>query len=368
MATAYRAEHIGSLLRPPELLVARERRERGEISSDQLREAEDRAILGAVAWQREAGLDVITDGEYRRAGWFAGFCDAVAGFEPRPVVRERRGPEGPVIMESTQQTIVAKLEPKRRIAGEEAAFMRAHAGVPFKITLTSPVFFMMATFMPGVSEKAYTDRAAAAHDLAAIIRSEVTALIEQGVPYVQIDAPQYTQIADPTHHGRMIADGWPPAQALEDAVAADVAWLTGMRCRGTTIGVHLCRGNVRGMWIAEGGYDAIAERLFTSLDVDRILLEYDTDRAGSFAPLRFIPKGVTVVLGLVTTKGPQLETRDELLRRIDEASKYVPVERLALSPQCGFATQAAGNPLSLDDQRRKLELIVDVAHHVWGHA
>lgn len=368
MTTKYRSEHVGSLLRPPELLEARARAEEGTIEEAELHAIEDRAILDILAMQHGAGIDVVTDGEYRRAGWFAGFVEACEGFERHPVTRRRRTPEGIATVQSMHPMIASKLSPRRRITGDESAFLLKHAGGAFKVTLPSAIVFMMTSWLPGVSDKAYPDRAAASGDLAAILREEIGALFDEGVPYVQIDAPQYMQINDPSHHERLTNNGWPPAQALEDAVAADVATLRGMRRAGRTLALHLCRGNVRGMWIAEGGYDAIAERLFNTLDVDRFVLEYDSERAGGFEPLRFVPKGTTVALGLVTTKTPQLESADDLLRRIDEAARYVDVEDLALSPQCGFATQAAGNPISMDDQRRKLELIVNVAQRVWHDA
>jgi 5-methyltetrahydropteroyltriglutamate--homocysteine methyltransferase len=200
------------------------------------------------------------------------------------------------------------------------------------------------------------------------MRRELAALLDDGVPYIQIDAPTYTQLNDPSQRDRLIETGWVPEVAIEEAIDADAACLAGLRGPGRTIAVHLCRGNVGGLWISDGSYDAIAERLFNALDVDRLLLEYDTERAGTFAPLRFVPKGRIVVLGLVTTKTRALESRDELLRRIEDAARYIPIENLALSPQCGFATQAAGNPLSLDDERRKLELIVEIAREVWPEA
>jgi 5-methyltetrahydropteroyltriglutamate--homocysteine methyltransferase len=368
MSTKYRSEHVGSLLRPPELLAARTRAEEGKLSEDELRAIEDRAILDILAMQRSAGIDVVTDGEYRRAGWFAGFVAAANGFEQHTVTRKRRTPEGLVEIQSVHPMIAGKLSAKRRITGNESAYLLQHAKLPFKITLPSAIVFMMTSWLPEVSEKAYASRAEAARDLTRILRDEISALFDENVPYVQIDAPQYMQINDPAHHNRLEGAGWPPAQAFEDAIAADSATLEGMRRPDRTLALHLCRGNVRGMWIAEGGYDAIAERLFNTLDVDRFVLEYDSDRAGSFEPLRFVPKGTDVTLGLVTTKTPELESADELLRRIEEASRYIDVERLALSPQCGFATQAAGNPISFDDQRRKLELIAGVAQRVWHDA
>jgi len=365
MTEPYRAEHIGSLLRPPDLLQARRAREEGRIDADELRRIEDRSIADILAMQREVGLDVVSDGEYRRAGWMGGFWDSVEGFAPHPVTRTTKGRDGPLTVQTAHPVVAARLRRVGRVSQGEAAFLKASAGVPYKITVPSPVVFTMNAYAQGVTDKVYPTRADLAQHLARIIREELLALVDDGVPYIQLDAPQYTQLADPVHRERVRGEGWDPDRAVDEAIAADQACLEGIRGSGTTIGFHLCRGNIAGRWIAEGGYDPIAEKLFNAIDVDRLLVEYDSDRAGSFAPLRFVPRGTIVVLGLVTTKEPTLESRDDLLRRIDDASRYVPIENLALSPQCGFATQAAGNPLTMDDQRRKLELIVETARTVW---
>jgi 5-methyltetrahydropteroyltriglutamate--homocysteine methyltransferase len=367
MSESLRAEHVGSLLRPPELLAARSAHEQGRISRDELRALEDKAIVDVLKFQRDIGLGVVTDGEYRRASWLSGFTDAVEGFVSASGSREWKGEEGPVKTGSHRSRAIAeKLRKTGRIAAGEAAFLEGHAGVPYKITLPSPIVYLTSGYVPGITDKVYPTRADLARDLVAILREEILALVEDGVPYVQIDAPQYTQLADPSLRDWVRQSGWDPDRAIDEAIAADQACINGIRRPGRMIAVHLCRGNYRGLWRAEGGYDPLAERLFDAFDVDRFLLEYDSERAGTFAPLRFVPKGKVVVLGLVTTKKPQLEQQDELLRRIEEAARYVPLDCLALSPQCGFATQAPGNPLSFDDQRRKLELIVDTARKVWN--
>jgi 5-methyltetrahydropteroyltriglutamate--homocysteine methyltransferase len=362
-----RAEHVGSLLRPPELLAARTAHERGEIDREALRMIEDQAILAVLKLQRDIGLGIVTDGEYRRASWLSGFTDAVEGFVAAAGTREWKGDGGKTVAGGSHRSraIATRLRKTGRIAAHEASFLTRHAEVPFKITLPSPIVYLTSGYKPGITDKVYPTRKELATDLVAILREEILALVAEGVPYIQIDAPQYTQLADPSLRDWVRQSGWDPDRAIDEAIAADKACIAGIRRPGRTIAVHLCRGNYRGLWRAEGGYDPLAERLFNAFDVDRFLLEYDSERAGTFEPLRFVPKGKIVVLGLVTTKGPQLESQDELLRRIEEAARHMPIEYLALSPQCGFATQAGGNPLSFDDQRRKLELIVDTAHKVW---
>jgi 5-methyltetrahydropteroyltriglutamate--homocysteine methyltransferase len=310
---------------------------------------------------------VVTDGEYRRGSWLSGFTDAVEGFVSAAGTREWKGDDGNTVAGGSHRSraIAARLRKTGRIAAHESRFLARHAGLPFKITLPSPIVYLSSGYKRGITDKVYRTRSELAKDLVAILREEILSLVAEGVPYIQIDAPQYTQLADPSLRDWVRQSGWDPDHAIDEAIAADKACIDGIRRPGRTIAVHLCRGNYRGMWRAQGGYDPLAERLFNAFDVDRFLLEYDSERAGTFAPLRFVPKGKTVVLGLVTTKRPQLESQDELLRRIEDAARHVPIEYLALSPQCGFATQAAGNPLSFDDQRRKLELIVDTARKVW---
>src|SRR5262249_4065230 len=248
----------------------------------------------------------------------------------------------------------------------ESAFLKEHSPGPFKITMPSPSIFILSSYRPGSTDQVYATRGDLLADLVPIVRGEIGALFDEGVPYVQLDAPQYTYYVDSQVREAMRRDGIDPDRTVEEAIAGDVACLEGLARDGVTLAFHLCRGNSRSRWIAEGGYDPIAERLFGSLPVDAFLLEYDTDRAGGFEPLRFVPRGKMVVLGLVTTKEPRLEAQDARRRRIAEAANYVPPEDLALRPQCGFASIAAGNLLSPDDQRRKLELVVDTARKVWS--
>ena len=254
----------------------------------------------------------------------------------------------------------------RRITAHETSFLHEHAPGPFKMTMPSPSVFLHIGYKPGLTDRFYPTRNDLLDALVDIIRGEIIALIDEGVTYIQLDNPQYAPYMDARLREEMRGRGIDPDSAAREAVEADTRCLQGLAHEGVTFAMHVCRGNSRSRWLAEGGYEPIAEELFQKLPVNRFLLEYDSDRAGTFEPLRFVPPDRTVVLGLVTTKEPELETVDVLRRRIEEASRHVPLERLALSPQCGFASVAAGNAISLDDERRKLELVVETARKVWG--
>lgn len=365
MTTRYRAEQVGSLLRPPELLAARSAYAAGQIPIEQLRYQEDQAILAALEKQREIGLDILSDGEMRRASWLTDMADAVDGFVPEKVSLEWKGPGGGV-EGSTAQAAGAKLKKVRKLTCYELPLLKHAAAGPFKITLPAPSNFVLASFKPGITDAFYPTHVELLRDLVEIIRDEVRGLVSEGVRYIQFDAPYYSHYLDPVTRERMKASGFDPDRELERAIAGDNAALQEVPRSKVTVALHICRGNSRSRWYTEGGYDAIAEKLFGSMDADTFLLEYDTERSGGFEPLRLVPRNKTVVLGLITTKEPKLESQDELRRRIDEASRYVPMENLALSPQCGFASVAAGNLLSIDDQWRKLELVVKTARKVWG--
>jgi 5-methyltetrahydropteroyltriglutamate--homocysteine methyltransferase len=365
MNPPFRAEHVGSLLRPSELLAARVSHAEGKISDSELRAIEDRAILAALGRQRAAGLDVYTDGEMRRGSWLTDMADAVEGFVSSRVNMEWKGPGGGT-EGSTANVVGAKLRKFRKMTGHEVPFLKKTSPGPFKVTLPAPSNFVIASYKPGVTDKFYPNHAALLADLVDIVRDEIQWLVSEGVTYIQMDAPYYSHYFDPAQRERAKNAGRDPDRELEEAIGGDNAVLAGVNRDDVTLALHVCRGNSRSRWYTEGGYDAIAEKLFGSLDVDRFLLEYDSERAGSFAPLRLMPKNKRVVLGLVTTKEPRLESQDELIRRIEEAARYVPLERLALSPQCGFASVAAGNLLTADDQWRKLELVVSTARKVWG--
>ena len=365
MNRRYRAEHVGSLLRPAELLKMRAEYAAGRATVDQLRAEEDRAILHALERQRQIGMDVVSDGEMRRGSWLTDMAEAVEGFVPQKVTIEWKGPGGGA-EGSTANAVGAKLRKKRRLAAHELPFLKQHARAAFKVTLPAPSNFLVPSFKPGLTDQFYPTRADLLPDLCAIVRDEVEWLVSEGVPYIQFDAPYYSFYLDPNLRERVQSGGRDPDREFEDGISGDNAAFQGIARENVTLALHVCRGNSRSRWFTEGGYDAIAEKLFGLLDVDVFLLEYDTDRSGGFEPLRLVPPGKTVVLGLVTTKEGALESPDDLRRRIDEAAHFIPLENLALSPQCGFASVAAGNLLSEDEQWRKLELVAETARRVWG--
>jgi 5-methyltetrahydropteroyltriglutamate--homocysteine methyltransferase len=365
MPKSYRAQHIGSLLRPPEVLQARAAHAAGGLPLEQLRAAEDRAILQVLEKQRQLGLDVVTDGEMRRGSWLTDMAEAVDGFVSDRVALEWKGPGGGV-EGSTAHAAGAKLRKLRKMTGFEVPFLKKNTHGAFKVTLPAPSNFMLASYKTGITDKFYPTHADLLIDLVEIVRDDVKWLVSEGVEYIQFDAPFYSHYLDPLQRARMRQEGRSPDKELENAIAGDNAALREVPRSSVTVGMHICRGNNKSRWFTEGGYDSIAEKLFGQLQVDRFLLEYDTARCGGFEPLRLVPRGKSVVLGLITTKVPKLESQNELRRRIDEASKFVPLENLALSPQCGFASTAAGNLLSPDEQWKKLELVVDTARKVWG--
>jgi 5-methyltetrahydropteroyltriglutamate--homocysteine methyltransferase len=362
-----RAEQVGSLLRPQALLEARLARQSGELSDAALAKLEDEAILAALRGQQATGQQVFVDGEFRRTGFMTGFPDSVEGFvldAYTPIAwKGGTGNEGP--SPNTQLVIGHRLRSKTRIAKNEADFLKQYAPGPFKITLPSPVVFAAIFWRRGVSEAAYPTPGDFLTDAASILASEAQALANEGTPYIQLDAPAYTHWADESLTAKYQQAGFDMDRFLSEAIAAENTILDA--AAPATTGVHLCRGNSMGRWLAEGGYDKIAEKLFNELRCDRFLLEYDSPRAGDFTPLRFVPKNKIVVLGLITTKHGKLETADDIVRRIDEAARYLSVEQLALSPQCGFASSGRGNPLTEDQQWRKLELVSAVAETVWKH-
>ena len=370
MDASIRADHVGSLLRPQALLDARDAYERGELDQLALRAAEDAAILHALQLQREAGLEVFTDGEFRRAAWVSGLHDVLQGVTATGRRRLRPGAwkglgetEANAELPIAALAVTARIGVRGRFTGVETGFLKAHATGPYKVTMPSPTVHLNM-FDPGTSEAAYADQGALLEDLVAIYRDEVEGQIADGAAYIQLDSLRYTQvIAGFTPNNQPIGSA---EEVVGQTIAADNAVLARARDQGVVTGVHICRGNHRSAWGASGGYDSVAERLLNEVEADRFLLEYDDERSGGFEPLRFLPKGKMVVLGLVSSKFAALEDADELRRRVDEAAQYAPLEQLALSPQCGFASTFRGNLLSEDDQRRKLELVVDTARRIWG--
>jgi 5-methyltetrahydropteroyltriglutamate--homocysteine methyltransferase len=364
MPRPFRADHVGSLLRPKELLTAREKFARGSISRDALREQEDAAILKALDRQRDIGLEIFTDGELRRGAWLTDMADAVEGFLPQSRVIEWRGPGGGP-EPSTSNVVGGRLKPRRRLTEDQTAFLKQHAPGAIKMTVPAPSNFWVISWKAGVSDQAYGSRSEMLEDAVRIIRDEVSWLIETGVDYIQMDAPYYSVFIDEQHRATLRQSGVDPDLALREVVAADNAVIQGLQRENVTLALHICRGNSRSRWLSEGGYNPIAEVVFGTLAVDTFLLEYDSERAGSFEPLRYLSAGKTAVLGLVTSKEPGLESVDDLRRRIDSAASVVPLEQLALSPQCGFASVALGNLLSEEEQWRKLKRVVETAHLVW---
>ena len=370
MSTGLRADHVGSLLRPAALLAARDEFAAGRIDRDALRAAEDEAIEQALAMQREAGLQIYSDGEYRRKSFLSELAAATDGFtEGHSDMRwhgEDARAEMKTDMQSTSRVAGGRLRKRRRMTADEAAYLRGHSPGTYKVTLPDSSYFPLSSWQPAVSAAAYPQRTDMLGDLAAIVRDEVQALIADGVRYIQLDSVGFTTLVDPEQRDWLASTGTDPDRYVRAAAEAGQRSLQDLRRDGVTIAMHMCRGNSRGRWLASGGYDRIAAEVFPRIPVDRWLLEYDTERAGGFEPLAHVPPGSTVVLGLVSTKTPRLEDPDQLARRVEQAAKYVPMENLALSPQCGFASVAEGNALSWDAQRRKLELVVRTAGRLWG--
>ena len=365
MGAMHRADQVGSLLRPPDLLAARA----AATDPQRLREIEDRHILRALATQKDLGFDIFTDGELRRRNFMSDFTDAVAGFDLGDAVARswQAGTSAGAPVSSVTGIVSARLRRLRRLTAHEIPFLRDHSPGAIKMTLPSATQFPAIAYKRGVTDRVYPTHSALLWDIVPVIQAEVQALVADGVRYVQIDAPRYSYYVDPKWRDYMRTEmGLEPDAALDEAIRADNACLEGARRPEVTLAMHLCRGNNRSHWYAEGGYDPIAEKLFTTLRVDRFLLEYDDERSGTFEPLRFIPRGTAVVLGLVSSKRPALESTRALTQRIDEAARYVPLENLALSPQCGFASTMEGNLLTEDDQWAKLRLVVETAREVWG--
>ena len=363
-----RADVVGSLLRPPELVEARDRFAASELSPAEFKRVEDRAVDEALRLQEEAGIDVVTDGEMRRLSFQSQLPTAVEGFGEWDLDAflwgEWKSDElGEMNVERPPLAVVDRLRRKRFPSVEEFVYARGRTSKTLKITIPSPSLF--ANFWdPERSRGAYATLEDFLTDVAEILRDEVDELERLGATYVQIDAPHYPLLLDPTLRDFYESRGWPAERWLELGVGLDNHVL-GDRSN-VTFGFHLCRGNQASRWLVEGGYDWLAERIFPRVGADRLLLEYDDARSGGFEPLAAVPEDKVVVLGLVTTKTGRRETVAELVERIRDASRFVPLERLALSPQCGFATSVLGNALSVEDERAKLTTIAEAARSVWG--
>ncbi len=359
----FRADHVGSLLRPAKLLQAREARASNAVSAEQLRAIEDEAIRENVRRQEATGLQAVTDGEFRRIDWFMDFKYSIGGIEKlaETVKVPFRNRDGALDFEFVAYRVGKRMRIADTIFADDFAFLKSIARTTPKLTIPSPSM-MHYPAGRGVDRDVYPDWEMFFADLVQIYRKQIAGLAALGCSYLQMDDTSLAFLNDParraalgegaqTQHLRYI-------RLFNDAVA--------QKPENMAICTHLCRGNYKSGWMAEGGYEHVAEALFSELNVDGFFLEYDDERSGGFEPLRFLPKGKMAVLGLVTTKSGKLEARDELKRRIDQAAKFAPLEQLCLSPQCGFASTSEGNLLTIDEQFAKLELIVDVAHEVWG--
>ena len=368
MRVEYRADQVGSFLRPKELLDARLAE---PPNPERLREVEDRCILRILAKQKELGFDIFTDGEFRRSNFMGDFTDAVEGFDFGDGVARRwatAAPSGPTLGKGrVAGVVVEKLHAVRPLTGHELPFMKQHSPGAIKMTLPSATQFPAISYKRGRSEKAYPTYSAMLWDIVEIMKTEMKRLAAEGVKYIQIDAPRYSYFMDPKWREWIRTEMQVEPEAwFEESIRADNACFESARRPGVTLAIHLCRGNSQSHWYAEGGYDAVAGKLFGTLNVDRFLLEFDDSRSGTFEPLRFIPRDKIAVLGLISSKRPELEDGDQLVARIHEAAKYLPLDNLTLSPQCGFASVMQGNLITEDQQWAKMKLVVDTARRVWG--
>jgi 5-methyltetrahydropteroyltriglutamate--homocysteine methyltransferase len=365
----FRADHVGSLLRPPPLMTARDDFEAGRIDAARLRAVEDEAIKVAVKMQRDAGLQDATDGEFRRAVWHMDFINQIGGIgraEGNIKVRFRNA-SGDLEWTPAAIHVDSKLKINHTIFGDHFAYLKSLTKDPTtpKLTIPSPNMVHYRGGPAAIDPVVYPDPEEFWHDLAAAYADEISRLHELGCTYLQLDDTSLAYLNDPTQRAEITERGEDAEhlhlryiRQINDALAGQPA--------GMTVTTHLCRGNFRSSWAASGGYDFVAEALFGNLNVDGFFLEYDDERSGGFEPLRFVPPGKMVVLGLVTTKSGELEDPDTLKRRIDEASRYLPLDQLCLSPQCGFSSSVEGNTLTQAEQVAKLELVVKVAAEVWG--
>ena len=366
----FRADHVGSLLRPPELLHARAEHQAGRLSAPELRGVEDAAIRDAAQMQQELGLQGVTDGEFRRGSWHMDFLYQIGGVAKtdRTLRIQFRNDAGPVEAALGAFRIGGKLRLDKTIFAEDFSYLKsvAPAGTIPKLTIPSPSMLHYRGGRAVIDQAAYPDMDAFWHDLAEVYRREIAGLAALGCTYLQLDDTSLAYLNDPTQRAYVTSIGGDGEhQHLTNIRLINQALAN--KPPGMTVCTHMCRGNFRSSWVAEGGYDHVAEALFGELAVDGFFLEYDDARSGGFEPLRFIPRGnKRVVLGLVTSKRPALESKDYLKRRIDEAAKYVPLDQLCLSPQCGFSSTVDGNALTIEEEQAKLRLVVETAREVWG--
>ncbi len=363
----FRADHVGSLLRPAELYEAREAKKQGRISSDDLTRAEDKAIRDVIRLQEELGFQLVTDGEFRRTYWHRDFLTAFTNVvvAPTGVKVKFHTHDGDMERDMSSFKIMGKMDRPKPIFVGHFAFVKQATTVTPKLTIPSPSILHFRGGRDAIDRTAYPTMDSFYADLARVYQEEISDLGTVGCRYLQIDEVNFAYLCDPNMRAQAAKIGEDP-DALPHTYAKLINAAIATRPKDMVVTMHLCRGNFEGAWVAEGGYEPVAETLFNEIDVTGYFLEYDTERAGDFRPLRFLPKGKIAVLGLVTTKQGQLESKDALKRRIDEAAKVVPLDQLAISPQCGFASGERGNALSLQNEIDKLKLVSDVAHEVWG--
>jgi 5-methyltetrahydropteroyltriglutamate--homocysteine methyltransferase len=364
----FRADHVGSLLRPPDLLRARRDFAAGSLAADELRAAENSAVRRAIRMQEEIGLQAATDGEYRRASWHMDFIYQLGGIDKlsSDLAVEFRNAGGTVTFTPPSMRVSEPVWLEHTIFGDDFAFLRDNVttAVP-KLTIPSPSMVHYRGGRAAIDETAYPSLDAFWDDLTAAYRDEVTRLGELGCTYLQLDDTSLAYLNDPKQREHMAEIGGDPAHQHEIYIRHLNEAIAG-HPEDMRITTHMCRGNFRSSWFSEGGYEYVAEVLFNELQVDGFFMEYDDERSGGFEPLRFLPPGKLVVLGLVTTKSGILESKDEIVRRIEQAASFADIDQLCLSPQCGFSSTVEGNALTLDQQAAKLRLVVEVAHEVWG--
>jgi 5-methyltetrahydropteroyltriglutamate--homocysteine methyltransferase len=367
----FRADHVGSLLRPPELLRARAGFAAGEVTRDALRAAEDVAVRDVVKMQEDVGLESITDGEFRRGAWLADFVHQIGGVTPTATdLSAPEPPSAPGLIELASGGVMLRVDEKIHLAGtifaEDFRFLAATVakGTP-KQTIPSPSMVHYRGGRAGISEEVYPDLADFWHDLSAAYADEISGMWDLGCTYLQLDDTSLAYVNDPKQREHVAKLGGDPMRQHLQYISAINEAIAG-RPDGMAVTTHLCRGNLRSSWMAEGSYDFVAEALFNELAVDGFFLEYDDERSGGFEPLRFVPEGKIVVLGLVTTKRGALEVKDDLKRRVEAASEFVALDQLCLSPQCGFASVVEGNALTYEDEVAKLGLVVETAAEIWG--
>ncbi len=363
----FRADHVGSLLRPPELKKAREDFKNQKISREDLTEIENRSIKKAVALQEAAGMQAVTDGEFRRAFWHVDFLtgfDGIVATQGQYALKFHG--EGGAESETKSMMVVnGKVGRSKPVMVSHFEFLKKTTSKTAKICIPAPTYLHMRGGRKVIDAKAYPDIEEFWSDIARAYREEIRDLVAAGCTYLQIDDVSFACLCDEGIRGQVKRDGEDPAK-LPSKYAQVINSLLAERPKTLGVTMHTCRGNHASMWMASGGYDAVAESVFGETAVDGFFLEYDSERAGGFEPLRFVPKGKKVVLGLVSSKSPVLEKKDLLKKRVEQAAKYVPLENLCISPQCGFASSETGNKLTEDDQRRKLELVAKVAREIWG--